>query len=114
MVAEVTRARGAQTSRLQALRTLRHNHDTTATSSTALALGAHAAPSLPTSGPATAATHSHGLSCSEAPLACVLPLHSGDQAVARVVPSPSGQSATVIFADSTAEAHKLLGCALSG
>eukprot|EP01043_Picozoa_sp_COSAG02_P033819 COSAG02_NODE_2329_length_9121_cov_3.015183_2_plen_111_part_00 len=110
MAAEVTRARGAQTSRLQALRTLRHNHDATDPASSA-ALGPIAAPTLTTpaaSAAAAAAAHSHGLSC-EAPLACVLPLQSGDRPVARVVPSPSGQSATVIFADSTAEVHKLLG-----
>jgi hypothetical protein len=126
-MAEARAARGAQTSRLQALRTLRHTHTPTpppnaptpattpAAPDTAHSDTAHVSSSggggtagrVPT--PATAAA---GLGCSEAPLACVLPLHSGEQPVGRVVPSPSGQSATVIFADSTAQVHKLLGCAL--
>ena len=86
MAADISRARAAQSGRLSALRGLRTSGG-----------GRAAAAPLGGGGPA--------------PIACVLPLSSSEQAVQRLVASPSGRSAAVIFEDSTAQVHPLPGCA---
>lgn len=80
MACEISRARLAQTSRLEALRGLR---------------AGSAAPE----------------GVKPAPLSCVLPLTStGGCDIQNLVASPSGHSAAVIFTDSTAQGHPLIGC----
>jgi hypothetical protein len=93
MAADISRARAAQSGRLSALRGLRTS-------------GGGGAPGG--GGRAAAAPLGGG---GPAPIACVLPLSSSEQAVQRLVASPSGRSAAVIFEDSTAQVHPLPGCA---